>query len=103
MLNKHIFIKQFPALRISIIVIKYVYSEVRHIMQNLSQEKIRELLDKKFSDIEFELKANENPDIITGEVIGYLEAFFTMSLINNYEFGRYHRQYSKLKEKILNN
>lgn len=68
-------------------------------MQNLSQEKIRELLDKKFSDIESELKANENPDIITGEVIGYLEAFLTMSLINTHEFGRYHRQYSKLKEK----
>ena len=72
-------------------------------MQNLSQEKIRELLDKKFSDIEFELKGNVNPDILTGEVIGYLEAFLTMSLINTYQFGRYHRQYSDLKDKILNN
>mgnify|MGYP003468819891 CR=1 FL=1 len=72
-------------------------------MQNLSQEKIRELLDKKFSDIEFELKSDVNPDILTGEVIGYLEAFLIMSLINTYEFGRYHRQYSDLKDKILNN
>ena len=38
-------------------------------MQNLSQEKIRELLDKKFSDIEFELKSDVNPDILTGEGI----------------------------------
>jgi len=72
-------------------------------MQNLSQEKIRELLDKKLSDIEFELKSDVNPDILTGEVIGYLEAFLTMSLINTYEFGRYHRQYSDLKDKILKN
>lgn len=72
-------------------------------MQNLSQEKIRELLDKKFSDIEFELKSDVNPDILTGEVIGYLEAFLTMSLINTYEFGKYHRQYSDLKDKILKN
>lgn len=72
-------------------------------MQNLSKEKIRELLDKKFADIKFELKTNVNPDILTGEVIGYLEAFLTMSLINTYEFGRYHRQYSDLKDKILKN
>ncbi len=72
-------------------------------IRKISQEKIQELLDKKFSDIEFELKSNVNPDILTGEVIGYLEAFLTMSLINTYEFGRYHRQYSDLKEKILNN
>lgn len=72
-------------------------------MQNLSQEKIRELLDKKFSDIEFELKNNINPDILTGEVIGYLEAFLLMSLITTTEFGKYHRHYTKMKDEILKN
>ncbi|CAD9194156.1 hypothetical protein [Acinetobacter bohemicus] len=72
-------------------------------MQNLSQEKIRELLDKKFSDIEFELKNNINPDILTGEVIGYLEAFLLMSLITTTEFGKYHRYYMKMKDEILKN
>lgn len=72
-------------------------------MENLSEEKIQKLLEKKFSDIEFELKNDVNPDILTGEVIGYLEAFLSMSLISTTEFGKYHRQYIKLKNHILKN
>lgn len=72
-------------------------------MEKLSEEKIQKLLEKKFSDIEFELKNDVNPDILTGEVIGYLEAFLSMSLISTTKFGKYHRKYIKLKNHVLKN
>ncbi|KYQ85512.1 hypothetical protein AWW72_00960 [Acinetobacter sp. NRRL B-65365] len=46
-------------------------------MEKLSQEKIQKLLKKRFSDIEFELKNDVNPDILTGEVIISLEKFLS--------------------------
>lgn len=70
-------------------------------MQPTSPENVKALLEKKFSDIEYELKTKNKPDIVSGEIIGYLEAFLMLHLISTSVFASYHRRYNALYEKFI--
>lgn len=72
-------------------------------MQNINKIEVQELIDKKLLDLEFELKNNINPDLLTGEIIGYLEALLNLSLITTFEFNQYHRKFSKIQQTIQHN
>lgn len=53
-------------------------------MQNINKIEVQELIDKKFLDLEFELKSNINPDLLTGEIIGYLDSIFKFIAYYNF-------------------
>lgn len=72
-------------------------------MQPINKIKVQELIEKKLLNLEFEIKNNDNPDMITGEIIGYLEAFLMLSLITTFEFSQYHRRFNKIQQTIQHN